>query len=278
MLDRKHQALSRATHVQQGVGPGVEVGAAAQGLPRLVAGPFIWGFRSGRMNQAYFAQLVPGDPLLLYVTREVGGFIGLATAREKYIDRETPYWPDEVRARRVIYPLRMRMDLELVLPQELWSNLKMSRRLVPYTLRGFAPLDDALAAPIVARMEREWRVASRQARPTLVTPGPAGEELRETPPQQQPAHNELKAMLVDVGKFQNYVTAVEYQIPLPDQQLRLDVVWKRELEGVPTFAFEVELSGNVERAAFARWNSRPYLIVGNDDVARARNMFNPDSA
>jgi hypothetical protein len=26
------------------------------------------------------------------------------------------------------------------------------------------------------------------------------------------------------------------------------VVWKRELDGVPTFAFEVEMSGNIEKA------------------------------
>ena len=89
--------------------------------------PAVWGLRRGRMNQAYFDRLMPGDSLLMYVTKDIGGFIGRATLREKYVDGQTPYWPDERRAGRVIYPLRFRMDLDLVLPQDLWSAMKLPR-------------------------------------------------------------------------------------------------------------------------------------------------------
>jgi hypothetical protein len=146
------------------------------------------------------------------------------------------------------------------------------------------PLDDALAAAVKAELDKHWRTPRVLTRPTVVPVGPEGAELEETPKPLQPQHDSLKSMLVEIGKFQNYVTEVEYHIPLKDQRMRLDVVWKRELEGVPTFAFEVELSGQVERAgvrlrhAFDRWNSRPYLIVADDDSNRARNMYGSHDA
>jgi len=250
----------------------------------LTQTPAIWGLRSSRMTDIYFSQLAPGDILLMYVTNPTQGFIGFASMSEKYIDREKCYWPDEVKAGKVIYPLRFRMNVETVLPPEVWETARIPRKILPYTVRGFSPLDDALATKVSSQIDKQWRTPRVLTRPTVVPFGPRGTELEETPPALQPKHDEIKAQLVEIGNFQNYVTEVEYQIPLQGQTMRLDVVWKREVEGVPTFAFEVEMSGNVERAgvrlrhAFDRWNSRPYLVVKQDDSVRARNMYGSQDA
>jgi hypothetical protein len=236
------------------------------------------------MTEIYFSQLNPGDVLLMYVTHPIQGFVGFASMSEKYIDREHRYWPDEVKEGKVIYPLRFRMNVETVLPAEVWPTAKIHRTIVPYTIRGFSPLDESIATKVTAQIDKQWRTPRVLTRPTIVPLGPRGSELEDTPKPVQPAHDKIKSMLVEIGNFQNYVTEVEYQIPLKDQKMRLDVVWKREVEGVPTFAFEVELSGNVERAgvrlrhAFDRWNSRPYLIVDEGDSTRARNMYGSHDA
>ena len=246
--------------------------------------PAIWGLKPGKMNQAYFEKLEPGDLLIFYVTDPVQGFVGFGTLSEKYIDRETPYWPDEKLPNTVIYPLRFRMNVETVLPHEVWESAKIPRKIVPHTFRGFMPLRPEYAAKVTAELDKAWRTPRVRSRPTVVPVGPTGAELEETPAPLRPAHDDLKSMLVEIGKFQNFVTEVEYQIPLPNQRLRLDVVWKREMEGVPTFAFEVELSGQVEKAglrlrhAFERWNSRPYLVVDDGDTHRARNMYGTNDA
>lgn len=65
---------------------------------------------------------------------------------------------------------------------------------------------------------------------------------------------------------------------------RLDVVWKREITGVPTYAFEVELSGQVERAvaklrqAYSLWNSRPLLIVPGKEHMKVKNLVKKEQS
>lgn len=82
-----------------------------------------------------------------------------------------------------------------------------------------------------------------------------------------------------IGKLQFNHTQLEYPIELPDENKNLDVVWKRELSGVPTFAFEVELSGGLEKAiarlkfAYTRWNSQPRVIVPPKFSKKVNNIL-----
>ncbi|MCM8828848.1 MAG: hypothetical protein NC902_06145, partial [Candidatus Omnitrophica bacterium] len=54
----------------------------------------------------------------------------------------------------------------------------------------------------------------------------------------------------------------------------------REISGVPTFVFEVELTGMIEKAidrlvfAFNQWNSRPRLIIPEEMRIKASNKIN----
>jgi hypothetical protein len=95
-----------------------------------------------------------------------------------------------------------------------------------------------------------------------------------------PDHRTIQESLVEIGRLQNYFAEVEFPLPLMErEQRRLDVVWKRELAGSPTLAFEVELSGAIERAfvklkiAFNRWNSQVRVIAPASQHRRVQGLL-----
>ena len=93
------------------------------------------------------------------------------------------------------------------------------------------------------------------------------------------SHKELQNQIAEIGKLQFYYTEAEYPVELPGEKKNLDVVWKREIDGVPTFAFEVELSGTLEKAierlkfAFRKWNSRPRIIIPKEFTKKVYNII-----
>jgi hypothetical protein len=106
-------------------------------------------------------------------------------------------------------------------------------------------------------------------------PTPAG-SLRET--ETVSYHRRLKELVAEVGRLQRFHSQLEFPIPLEGRGRSLDVVWKRQARGVPTFAFEIELSGAVERAvlrfefAHDRWQSRPRTVAPPDRHAEIRDI------
>ncbi len=89
-------------------------------------------------------------------------------------------------------------------------------------------------------------------------------------------HNEIQRLLAEAGKLQHFFSETEYKLPVADEDKRLDVVWKREFNGVPTYAFEIEISHNLEKAitrlkvAFGLWNTKPRLIVPESDFEKVK--------
>jgi hypothetical protein len=147
---------------------------------------------------------------------------------------------------------------------------------------GFQELSAEYASMIFKRITEKWGIGLGKGA-TLVTSPSVHEELTdygtkeksvEITPGQRDYHNHIQEVIAEAGRLQYYFTEIEY----PIQNRRLDVVWKRELQGVPTFAFEVELSGGFERAitklrfAFQLWNSRPLLIVPKEELARVEGL------
>jgi hypothetical protein len=91
-------------------------------------------------------------------------------------------------------------------------------------------------------------------------------------------HRKIQESLVEIGRLQFYYPELEFLLPLETEHKKVDVVWKRELSGVPTFAFEVELSGGLEKAitklrlAFNKWNSQPRLIIPESQFKSVDNL------
>jgi hypothetical protein len=83
-------------------------------------------------------------------------------------------------------------------------------------------------------------------------------------------HDDLKSYLAEIGQLQGYIADEEY----PMESTYLDVVWRRVERSVPTFVFEVQVSGDIYSAmvklkhAFDLWNSHIFLIAGRKDKSK----------
>lgn len=74
-------------------------------------------------------------------------------------------------------------------------------------------------------------------------------------------HDTIKRQLQEIGQLQGFLADVEY----PIDGNRLDVVWRRVELSVPTYAFEVQVAGDIYHAlaklkrAYDLWNSRIFV-------------------
>ncbi|MEM2237974.1 MAG: hypothetical protein QXR26_08165 [Candidatus Caldarchaeum sp.] len=107
--------------------------------------------------------------------------------------------------------------------------------------------------------------------------------VEQLKPKQQPStlhpsqdlHEQIKAMLVEIGRLQGYVSDAEYTM----DGARLDVVWRRLERAVPTYVFEVQVGGDLYHALsklkHARdiWNSKIFLVVGEEDITKADQLL-----
>ena len=84
------------------------------------------------------------------------------------------------------------------------------------------------------------------------------------------SHDEVKRTLVEIGKLQKYIAEQEYPFDIG----KLDVVWRRVEASVPTYVFEVQISGDVYHAlaklkhAFDLWNSHIFIIAPEDQRSK----------
>jgi hypothetical protein len=247
----------------------------------------IWGLKL--RYQADFQAMNIGDILWFYATRPVAGVIGTGLVKDKYIDTVNLVWPDELRQKEVIWPLRFRIHVLKVLPQLNWetNNIKINDFGLLWRI-GFQLLRNEHAKELLNRSKFIFGVEEETdfftgATITQKQPLIVGEEQTEyalTVEEKESVtnHRELQNQIAEIGKLQFYYTELEYPLTLPGEGKNLDVVWKREIDGVPSFAFEIELSGMVERAmdrlkfAFRKWNSRPRIIVPERFIKKIHNL------
>ncbi len=69
---------------------------------------------------------------------------------------------------------------------------------------------------------------------------------------------------------------VEAEFPVNGDSL--DVIWKRTIRSVPTFAFSVNLFDDLNRSirplkhSFDLWNSRPFVVTDKSRLKEAKNF------
>ncbi len=251
--------------------------AFAQPLP-------IWGLKNIRRGE--FEQLNTGDIIWCYATSPVKGIIGVCLALEKYIDKKNLVWYEELINNKVIWPLRFRIQPLKLLPNQRWINDKIEINDFGLNLQiGFQLLNDQQVNILIQRSKTVFGFNNLKE---LLT-GPSiipydkipqnGTALEIQEPKQINTHREIQNMIAEIGKLQAYYTQTEYPINLPDEKKNLDVVWKREINGVPTLAFEVELSAQFEKAiirlkyAYTNWNSRPRIIAPSEYFPKIKNII-----
>jgi hypothetical protein len=247
----------------------------------------LWGLKQRYKSE--FHVLSIGDVAWFYVTSPISGIIGIGIIKDKYIDNMNLVWEEELRKKGVIWPLRFRIQVLKVVSREKWlkANIKINDFNLNWQI-GFQLLEEKHVGELAVRAEKIFgkdafigpTIASPKIEDARVPYIAKGEPLL--------SHRNLQEAIAEIGKLQFYHTELEFPLELPGEGKNLDVVWKREIAGVPTFAFEVELSGSVEKAvtrlkfAYKRWNSRPRIVVpkefsckvNNIVVAEERDFFN----
>lgn len=244
----------------------------------------IWGLKP--RYQTEFQTMNIGDFLWFYSTAPVAGVIGVGTVKDKYTDNVNLIWDEELRRKEVIWPLRFRIHVLKVLPRERWRTDKI--KIIDFGLFwqiGFQLLRGEHTIKLFERTKELFGILSADnlfTGTTIIQPSIREEQLPYVSSFEKElivSHKELKNQIAEIGKLQFYYTETEYPIELPGEKKNLDVVWKREIDGSPTFAFEIELSGMIEKAvdrlifAFRKWNSRPRIITPKKFIKKIHNII-----
>jgi len=226
----------------------------------------IWGLKPIQQLQALWNILREGDGLLFYVSKPVHGIVGFGHVATKF--RQTnPLWPEEIKSNTVIWPLRFEFDIEYCLPPSLWEFKKYtSKDLQNITRMVFQclPIEEVAAARKTLGLQPLTTAQS-------LTPP----DLRPSSLETNITHDGLKDYLAEIGRIQNYVADQEY----PIESGFLDVVWRRVQRSVPTYAFEVQVGGDIYHAiaklkhAHDLWNSHIFLVASKSQKAKYEELL-----
>jgi predicted RNA-binding protein len=215
----------------------------------------VWGLQATKKR--WWERVAEGDGLVFYVTRPVGGAIGLGKVITKF-KQDKPLWPVEIEKREVLWPLRFEFDVEFCFPPLQWETSRLDIDALRAVVQaGFQPLKE------------KARDATLQAFEPLIAQ-PEGEKAEPTG-----LHKQLKARIAEMGRIQKFLAEVEY----PMEGTRLDVVWRRVEKSVPTYVFEIQVGGDIYHAlaklkhAHDLWNSRVYLVAGRADKDKADSLL-----
>ena len=186
-----------------------------------------------------------GDLLLFYAKRPVSRFFGAGIIRAKF--RQTsPLWKEEIEQRRVIWPFRLELDVIVLLPFNSWKDDGVVNDDYKLSIHGgLNPVKDfPRAMEVLQRMKQGVH-----------------QDL-------QPDLQKISESIYEIGRIQRMIVETNY--PVDGQPI--DVIWKRTVRSVPTFAFKVSLEEDVEppirtlKHAYDMWNSRPFLVTREEKV------------
>jgi len=225
-----------------------------------------WGIEETKYKKVFWLAIAPNDMILFYVTRQVKGVIGYGTIRSKFY-QDVPVWDEEKREGHVKWPLRFEFDIDFLLPENRWQDEKIPVRgggdfrqpLILKEWEEIQPIIKALNPNVSTELLRDI---------SLPTP------FRETK-EISPTHNEIKKLLMEIGKFQGYIADTEFCM----EKERLDAVWRRLPESVPTYVFEVQVGGDLYHAlgklkhAHDIWNSRIFLVASAEDLSAVNKLL-----
>lgn len=250
----------------------------------------IWGLRKTYKTEFQFLNV--GDNVWFYATSPIKGVIGSGVVRDKYIDNVNLVWEEELRKKEVIWPLRFRIQILKAISPEQWKT--NSIEIDDFNLflqRGFQLLSNEHLAILIKRFENTFGPFATEdffsgatiTQPLIVKEKPPIYTKEHVIEEIDINHRKLQENLAEIGKLQFYHTQLEYPIDLPGENKNIDVVWKREISGVPTIAFEIELSGGIERAitrlrfAYMQWNSRPRVVIPKKFIKKVNNIITTES-
>ena len=232
----------------------------------------IWGLKHTQRH--LWDDLCENDVLFFYATQPVIGVIGYGVIKTKFFQDE-PLWPQEIKEKRVIWPLRLELDVEKCLPYDEWTTSRISSEDLKRRARsGFQILSEDMAQWLISHLQPVKQVEYLQ-KPSETK----GEKVAEIATQYALSHNEVKLRLIEIGEIQGYLAEVEYPIKIGTSISKLDAVWRRLPNSVPTYVFEVQVGGDVQHAlgklkhAFDLWNSHIFIVASEADHNKVENLL-----
>ena len=231
----------------------------------------IWGLKETQKH--LWEGLEEHDVLLFYTTTPVRGIIGFGRVQTKFRQNQ-PLWPQELLEARVIWPLRFEFDVISCLPPAKWKTERLaSKELFPRA--GFQPLNPNLAEQLISLISA-FKTGTQPSKPSISAEAPAHYQLSiEKPEGVSLSHDLIKNALVEIGRLQNFIAESEYPFDIG----RLDVVWRRVQQSVPTYVYEVQMGGNLHQAlsklkhAYDLWNSRLFLVSPREQFGKAHQLL-----
>lgn len=211
----------------------------------------IWGLTPRQKRR--WENLAENDVVLFWVTETVAGIIGYGSVGTKFI-QDQPLWAEEIKQGKIIWPLRFEFNVEYCLPPNRWEMDRITSDTLKLKVAvGFQKIESHLAEQIVSQFR----------------------QIKAEQPVEVPLHKDLQQKLIEIGKLQKYLAEAEYTFDIG----KLDVVWRRIERSVPTYVFEVHVSGDIYHAlvklkhAFDLWNSRLFLVAPQADLDKARHLL-----
>jgi len=214
----------------------------------------IWGVTEKMVTR--WKRLSAGDHVLFYATKPVSVVIGYGVVRTKF-RQDKPLWPQEINEGKVIWPYRFEFDVEYCLPPEKWGTDKVSSEYIAYAaIGGFQRIKEEEAKKIIGKLVSTKEIAPEVGRP-------------------MPLHEQIKAMLIEIGRLQGFIAEGEYPMDIG----KLDVTWRRVERGAPTYAFEIHIGGDLYhdvsklKHAHDLWNSNIFLITAEKDINKVQQLL-----
>jgi predicted RNA-binding protein len=229
-----------------------------------------------------------GDKIVCYLVRsDPPVFVGIDEITKPWEEAKEPFWPEEREEGKVMWPWRFWCT---PLKRGAADARSLSKRL------SFVENKDAWSAYFIGSLanfgrpilESDYQLISEeldnppiayQVKPAIKPKVPTVAKIlprREIPQLRGPvpSHNELRDMIRDIGVMKKLVAETEY----PINDLRLDVIWRTEVQKIPSRVWEVHLAGNFYEAlaklkhAWDYWRAEPILVTTekSEDEARSR--------
>ena len=227
----------------------------------------IWGLEQKTLDKVYWLALAPNDLILFYVTGKVKGIVGYGIIRSKFY-QDVPLWDVEIREDRVKWPLRFEFDVGFLLPENRWADERIPIAGGGHFRQPIILQERNSIGQIVRALNPDASIEELLGETSVLVPSAKAEEV-------SPTHNNIKNLLLEIGKIQGYVANPEF----PMEAERLDVVWRRLPESVPTYVFEVQIGGDLYHAlgklkhAHDIWNSRIFLVASANDLGSVNQLL-----
>ena len=212
----------------------------------------IWGLINKQKH--WWDKLNEGDTVLFYATKPVSGLIGYGTIKTKF-RQDKPLWPQEVSEGIIRWPLRFEFSVSHCIVPDEWNTRKITSDALKLKAGiGFHTLEPEFAQQMISTLEP--------------VPPPSAEQALSL-------HEEIKQRLVEIGRLQDYLAEPEYSFDIG----KIDVVWRRVTNSVPTYAFEIQVGGDVYHAlaklkhAFDLWNSHIFIVASNAEKRKVESLL-----